>query len=130
MSDELFNREGASVRDNKPVMAFCQSEKIKSGIIWVSQSIQLLLGLHEPERSGGERMVKVLLEMVLSEVSLAETLVGAEEWEAARGHLERAAVMLNSGVAPESLLHLTQALSQVTNIGQRSMTQLRAEGLL
>ncbi len=118
------------MRDNKPVMAFCQSEKIKSGIIWVSQSIQLLLGLHEPERSGGERMVKVLLEMVLSEVSLAETLVGAEEWEAARGHLERAAVMLNSGVAPESLLHLTQALSQVTNIGQRSMTQLRAEGLL
>jgi hypothetical protein len=130
MSYELFNREGASMRDNKPVMAFCQSEKIKSGIIWVSQSIQLLLGLHEPERSGGERMVKVLLEMVLSEVSLAETLVGAEEWEAARGHLERAAVMLNSGVAPESLLHLTQALSQVTNIGQRSMTQLRAEGLL
>jgi hypothetical protein len=130
MSYELFNIEGASMRDNKPVMAFCQSEKIKSGIIWVSQSIQLLLGLHEPERSGGERMVKVLLEMVLSEVSLAETLVGAEEWEAARGHLERAAVMLNSGVAPESLLHLTQALSQVTNIGQRSMTQLRAEGLL
>ncbi len=118
------------MRHSKPILAFCQSEKIKSGIIWVSQSIQLLVGLQEPERSGGERMVKVLLEMVLSEVGLAETLVGAEEWKAAKDHLERAAVMLNSGVAPESLLHLTQALSQVTNIGQRSMTQLKTEGLL
>jgi hypothetical protein len=118
------------VKPNKPIMAFCQSEKIKSGIIWVSQSIQLLDGLQEPERSGGERMVKVLLQMVLREVSLAETLAGAEEWEAARDHLERAAVMINSGVAPESLHHLTQALSQVTNIGQRSMTQLKTEGLL
>jgi hypothetical protein len=118
------------VKDNKPIMAFCQSEKIKSGILWVSQCIQLLEGIQEPERSGGERLVKVLLEMVLREVSLAETLVGAEEWEAARGHLERAAVMINSGVAPEALHHLTQALSQITNIGQRSMTQLRTEGLL
>jgi hypothetical protein len=39
-------------------------------------------------------------------------------------------VMINSGVASESLHHLTQALSQVTNIGQRSMTQLKTEGLL
>jgi hypothetical protein len=118
------------VKNSKPIMAFCQSEKIKSGILWVSQCIQLLEGIHEPERGGGERMVKVLLEMVLREVNLAETLVGAEEWETARGHLERAGVMINSGVAPESLHHLTQALSQVTNIGQRSMTQLKKEGLL
>jgi len=111
-------------------MAFCQSEKIKSGILWISQSIQLLEGIKEPERNGGERVVKILLEMVLREVSLAETLADAEEWEAARGHLERAAVMINSGVAVEALRHLTQALSQVTNIGQRSMTQLRTEGLL
>ncbi len=118
------------MKHDKPIMAFCQSEKIKTGILWVSQSIQLLDGLQEPERSGGERMVKVLLEMLQREVSLAETLVGAEEWEAARGHLERAAVMINSGVASESLHHLTQALSQVTNIGQRSMMQLMTEGLL
>ena len=107
------------MRDNKPVMAFCQSEKIKSGIIWVSQSVQLLLGLHEPERSGGERMVKVLLEMVLSEVSLAETLVGAEEWEAARGHLERAAVMSPSGTIDADLareLSLTGVAARATGL--------------
>jgi hypothetical protein len=118
------------VKPKEAIMAFCQSEKIKSGILWVSQSIQLLEGIQEPERSGGERMVRVLLEMVRREVSLAETLAGAKEWEPARDHLERAAVMINSGVAPESVHHLTQALSQVTNIGQRSMTQLKTEGLL
>jgi hypothetical protein len=130
MSDEFPNKEGAHVKLNEAIMAFCQSEKIKSGILWVSQCIQLLEGIQEPERSGGERMVKVLLEMVLREVSLAETLAGAEEWGAARDHLERAAVMIHSGVAPECLHRLTQALSQVTNVGQRSMTQLKKQELL
>ena len=62
-------------------------------------------------------MVKVLLEMVLREVSLAETLVGAEEWEAASesSGAGRCDDQLR-GCASESLHHLTQALSQVTNI--------------
>ena len=38
--------------------------------------------------------------------------------------------MIDSGVAPEAVIHLTQALSQVTSIGHRSMTVLKEEGLL
>ena len=38
--------------------------------------------------------------------------------------------MIDSGVAPESVVHLTQALSQVTTIGHRSMSFLREKGLL
>jgi len=38
--------------------------------------------------------------------------------------------MINSNVAHEAGYHLTQALTQVTTIGQRSMTILKDDGLL
>ena len=38
--------------------------------------------------------------------------------------------MIHSGVGPEAVIHLTQALSQVTSIGQRSMSFLQEQGLL
>jgi hypothetical protein len=39
-------------------------------------------------------------------------------------------VMISSGVAHEAGYHLTQALTQVTTIGQRSMTILKDKGHL
>ena len=41
------------VRD--AIMAFSQSEKIKAGLIWVSQSLQFLKTLPEPEKRGAEK---------------------------------------------------------------------------
>jgi hypothetical protein len=41
-----------------------------------------------------------------------------------------AMVMIDSQVLHESAFHLTQALSQVTGIGQRSMSVLKQHGLL
>jgi len=35
------------------IMAFSQSEKVKSGIIWVSQALELLRGLPTPEKPWG-----------------------------------------------------------------------------
>ena len=44
--------------------------------------------------------------------------------------IDTAMVMINSGVAHEAGYHLTQALTRVTTIGQRSMTILKDNGLL
>jgi len=51
-------------------------------------------------------------------------------WDEVLRHIDKALVMINSGVAAEAVVHLTQALSQVTSIGHRSMTILKGEGLL
>ena len=112
------------------IMAFSQSEKIKSGIIWSSQMLELIRGLPEPEKQGAERVVKMLVDMIFHEIQLAGSVSPGEAWEDIEKNIDQAVAMINSHVAPESVVHLTQALSQVTTIGQRSMSFLQEQELI
>ncbi len=114
----------------KAIIAFSQSEKIKSGLIWVSQAIQMLNGLQEPEKRGAEKTTKAIIEMIVHEIQLGKNVTGDVSWDEVLRYIDKALVMINSGVAAEAVVHLTQALSQVTSIGHRSMTFLKGEGLL
>lgn len=112
------------------IMAFSQSEKIKSGLIWVSQLLELVSGLSGSEKMGGERMIKAIIGMVVQEVRLAKSVAGEASWGDIEKGIDQAIVMINSGVALESVVHLTQALSRVTGIGHRSMSFLKDQGHL
>ena len=112
------------------IMAFSQSEKIKSVLIWLSQALELLRGLPEQEKKGAERMIKTFVDMVFHEISLAGKVTGEESWKDIERHVDQAAVMINSGVGADAVVNLTRALSQVTSIGQRSMSYLKENGLL
>ncbi len=112
------------------IMAFSQSEKVKSGIIWASQALELLRGLPTPERPGAEKTIKLKIDMIVQEMRLAKNVTGNPAWDDIEAVLDQAMVMINSGVAPESVVHLTQALSRVTSIGQRSMSFLKEKGLI
>ena len=114
----------------KAIMAFSQSEKIKAGIIWLSQSIELMGSLPASDGQSGQRVIQALANMIFQEIQLAKSIVGDERWEAAERGIDQAIVMINSGVASESIMHLTQALSQVTSIGQYTMTYLQDQGLI
>ena len=111
-------------------MAFSQSEKIKSGLIWVSQALSLLSGFSEAEKQGGEKAINAVINMMLHDIELAKKLSKDVHWEDVKSSIEQAVVMINSRVGSESVVHLTQALSQVTTIGQRSMSFLKEKGLL
>jgi hypothetical protein len=117
---------------NEPeaIMAFSQSEKVKSGIIWASQALELLGGLPMPERPGAEKTIRLKIDMIIHEIRLAKSITGDAAWDDIEPLLDQALVMMNSGVAPESVIHLTQALSRVTSIGHRSMSFLKEKGLL
>ena len=112
------------------IMAFSQSEKIKSGIIWTSQMLELIRGLPDPEKQGAERAVTMLVDMIFQEILLAGSVASGEAWEDIEKNIDQAAAMIHSHVAPESVVHLTQALSRVTTIGQRSMSFLQKQGLI
>jgi len=112
------------------IMAFSQSEKIKSGLIWVSQALEMLPGLSNTEKGGGEKMVSALLNMIGHEIQLAKVVAGGAEWDEIEPHIDKAVVMVNSGVGHEATLHLSMALSKVTNIGHQSMTFLKEKSLL
>jgi len=118
------------MKTDQAIIAYSQSEKIKSGLIWVSQCLDRLRGLTGDEKKGGEITVYMLLNMIGHEIDLAMKITEDKAWLEVKPHLERAFVMFDSGVGPESGLHLSKALSKVTNISQRAMEYLRNEGLL
>jgi hypothetical protein len=112
------------------IISFSQSEKIKSGIIWVTQAINLLAGLSGTEQQGAEKMIKAFTNMLSQEVQVARNLTKEDLWDEVEKHLAMALVMINSQMVEESGFHLTQALTQVTSIAQRSMSLLKDSGLL
>ena len=118
------------MNEQEAIMAFSQSEKVKSGIIWASQALQLLGGLPMPERSGAEKIIRISIDMIIQEIQLARNVTGDVSWDDIAAMMEQATVMMNSGVGPDAVVHLTQALSRVTSIGHRSMSFLKEKGLL
>ena len=118
------------MKTKEAIMAFSQSEKIKAGLIWISQALELLNSVQENERKGGYRMANALINMVAHEVGLARAVVGGDQWNEIESLLDRAGIMVQSGVGHEAIIHISKALSNVTSIGQRSMTFLKEESLL
>jgi len=112
------------------VLAFSQSEKVKTGLIWASQALDMTGALAEPEKRGAVKTIETLLGMLMHEIRLARNVSGGTHWEAVATHLDQALIMIKSGVAQESVSQLTRALSLVTTIGQRSMTVLKTHDLV
>ena len=115
---------------NQAIIAFSQSEKLKSGIIWASQIVEMYIGLSEPEKPGAERVLKTLINMIATEINVAKKAAPHDVWSDAEKDMNTALVMLNSGVTQETGFHLTKTLTKVTTIGQQSMTILADKGLL
>ena len=114
----------------KSVIAFSQSEKIKAGLIWATQTVEMNNGLAEHDKTGSQQVVGALVSMVANEVQVAMKMAPDERWEEAIKHLNNALAMIHSNVAQEAIFHLSRALSQVTSIGQTAMTQLVEENIL
>jgi hypothetical protein len=112
------------------IIAFSQSEKIKAGLIWASQTLEANMGISEPEKRGSERIISVLLNMIASEIDVVMKVAPHERWPMVMKHIETAGVMVNSNVAHDATFHLSKALSQVTSIGHESMTVLAENDLV
>jgi hypothetical protein len=121
---------GFSMNTKEAIMAFSQSEKIKAGLIWAAQTLEISQGVSEEERRGSEKMITALLHMIGHEISLARRLAPHDTWQAVEPPIQKALTMIQSGVGLEAVTHLSKALSSVTNIGQQSMSLLKQEGLL
>ncbi len=112
------------------IMAFTQSEKIKTGLIWASQSLELQSGLPEKDKEGAKLIAESLMNWILFDVHIAKKAAKDASWEEVEKNIDLAIVMANSGVSHESTYHLTRALSHVTSIAQRSMSFLQKQGCL
>jgi hypothetical protein len=115
---------------NDAITAFSQSEKIKAGLIWATQAIELYKALPEAEKPGAEKIIKAIVDMIGSEILICKKAAPNELWVEVEKNIDTAIVMINSNVAHEAGYHLTQALTQATTIGQRSMSILIDKKLL
>ena len=118
------------MNSNEAIMAFSQSEKVKAGLIMIAGSLELLKNLAGEEKRGASRIIYMDLSMLGHEVGLAKVVTGHEEWNEVERFLNKAMVMFDSGIGEEALIHVARALSNVTNIGQQSMSYLKEAGLL
>lgn len=118
------------MNSSEAIMAFSQSEKIKTGLIMIAGSLELLKNLAGEEKRGASRIIYMDLSMLGHEVGLAKVVTGHEEWNEVERFLNKALVMFDSGIGEEALIHVSRALSQVTNIGQQSMSYLKQIDLL
>ena len=112
------------------IISLTQSEKIKAGILWVSGALQIAEPLPTVERKGAEKIISQMINMIVQEIRLASLVSGSQTWEAIEPDMEKAVIMIDSGISQEAVMHLTTALSKVTNIGQRAMTMLKENDLL
>ncbi len=113
----------------KSITAYSQCEKIKSGLIWVSQTAEMIPGMHEAEKRGARSVLRSLAYMVSDEAGLAGRLTKEPLWNEIGKHIQMAIVMIESGVAQETSFHMTKALSIVTQIGTKAMSELKENGI-
>jgi len=112
------------------VISFSQSEKIKAGLIWASQTIEMNSGIPEHDQRGSQQVIGALVSMVANEIQVALNMAPDEKWDEALKHLNKALVMIHSNVAHEATFHISRALSQITTIGQTAMTSLVEQKIL
>ena len=112
------------------IITLSQSEKIKSGIIWITHLVNMAGGLPQNEKLGLEKSIQQLVNMVGHESVLARRTTGDKSWIDIEKDIDMALVMVNSGVSYEAAFHLSKALRQVTAISSRAMTFLTDMGLL
>ena len=112
------------------ILAFSQSDKIKSSLIWSSQAVEMFVSLSEDEKPGARKIIRAVISMIGHEINLCKKSAPHALWAEVQQSVDTAMVMIDSNVTQESVYHLTQALSKVTSIGQQSLTCLKENALI
>jgi len=110
------------------VAAYAQSEKVKSGLIWISQISEQVAAMEGPGRQPAMGLLKTLAHMVADEVDLTARVTRDQGWRKISEKIHLALVMINSGVPQETGFHLTRAISHVTRIGGQAARLLQRRG--
>ena len=111
------------------IISLSQGEKVKSGLIWCNQCVQLAQNLSQSEKCGAVKLIQALVAMIANEAQLARQASKDPVWLEVDKSLNTARVMIESGVLEEATYHFTQTLSQVNRVSQKAMTFLVDNGL-
>jgi len=105
-------------------------ERAKSELIVVSQLCMALSGFPDTQKSGGKKMLLLLMEQVRNEVAFAAKSTGQREFEQAVNSLSEAISLVESDQPDQASEKLAAAISASTTPAQRSWQVLSEHGLL
>lgn len=120
----------STFRVKQAVVAYAQSEKVKSGLIWISQVSQQVSMMEGAGRQSALVLLRTLVQMVADESDLAGKITGDRRWYEIGKKIQMALVMIQSGVPQETSFHLTRALTRVTGLGGQAASVLIENELL
>src|SRR5208283_4438332 len=112
------------------VKSYQFGERAKSELIVVSQLCQALTGFADTQKSGGKKMLLLLMEQVRSEVAFAVQSTGDKEFERAINSLNEAISLVESDQPEQAVMNLSAAISASTTPAQNAWQVLSDHGLL
>ena len=80
------------------IIAFSQSDKIKSSIIWASQAVEMTGGLSEEEKPGAIKIIRAVIGMIGNEILLCKKSAPHALWADVQKNIDTAMVMIDSNV--------------------------------
>jgi hypothetical protein len=104
-------------------------ERAKSELIVCSQLCLALTGFPENERSGGRRMLIMLMESVRSELQFAARSTGHSEFQKAINALNSAISLVESNQPDQASEKIAAAISAATTPAQEAWQVLEKHGL-
>jgi hypothetical protein len=112
------------------VKSYQFGERVKSELIVVSQLCSALTGFPDTQKSGGRKMLLLLMEQVRSEVVFAAKSTREREFEKAINSLNEAISLVESDQPDEAAEKLAAAISASTTPAQNAWQVLSEHGLL
>jgi hypothetical protein len=105
-------------------------ERAKSELIIASQLCLALTGFSENERSGGRRMLLLLLESIRSEMQFAAKSTGHAEFNKAINAFNEAISLTESNQPELAIEKIALAISASTTPAQEAWQELEKHGIL
>ncbi|HVP97376.1 hypothetical protein [Methanoregula sp.] len=112
------------------VKSYQFGERAKSELIVVSQLCMALSGFADTQKSGGKKMLLLLMEQVRSEVAFAEKSTGITDFGKAINALNEAISLVESDRPEQAAEKLAAAISASTTPAQNAWQVLSEHGLL
>jgi len=112
------------------VKSYQFGERAKSELIMISQFCLALTGFSEQERSGGRRMLLLMMESTRSELQFAVHSTGRNEFQKAINALNDAISLVESNQPEQASMKVAAAISASTTPAQEAWQVLSEHGLL
>ncbi|WP_292367768.1 hypothetical protein [Methanoregula sp. UBA64] len=112
------------------VKSYQFGERAKSELIIVSQLCLALTGFADTQKSGGKKMLLLLMEQVRAEILFAAHSTGDKEFERAAASLNEAISLVESEQPEKAAEKLALAISASTTPAQLAWQELSDHGLL